>query len=150
MSPFTEPMLKASVYKRTQGKIARQVTAIAVAVLLIGALFQIQTLLTSLNLDFGVKFLVTTALGVIFLWFSYRVVNYPKFADFLIQVEAEMRKVSWPSWHQVVTSSCVVIVVMLILMISLFSFDIILSELFQWMGKRGNELFQWMGFFTGT
>ena len=29
-------------------------------------------------------------------WISYRIVNFPAFADFLIAVEAEMNKVSWP------------------------------------------------------
>ena len=35
-------------------------------------------------------------LAVVGLWAAYRVVNLPAFADFLIAVEAEMNKVSWP------------------------------------------------------
>ena len=31
------------------------------------------------------------------LWASYRLVNVPAVADFLIAVEAEMNKVSWPT-----------------------------------------------------
>ncbi len=34
----------------------------------------------------------------------------PAFADFLIAVEAEMNKVSWPSWGELVRWSVVVIV----------------------------------------
>ena len=30
-------------------------------------------------------------------WFAYRLVNLSSFADFLIAVEVEMTKVSWPS-----------------------------------------------------
>ena len=31
------------------------------------------------------------------LWVAFRLVNMPAFADFLIAVEAEMNKVSWPT-----------------------------------------------------
>ena len=40
-----------------------------------------------------VAFVAVLAFG---LWLGYRIVNVPQFADFLIAVEAEMNKVSWP------------------------------------------------------
>ena len=68
------------------------------------------------------------------LWVSYRVVNYAKFADFLIAVEAEMNKVSWPSRRELVRSSIVVIVVIFLMVIVLTSFDILWRWLFQLIG----------------
>ena len=47
-----------------------------------------------------------------FLWVSYRVVNVPSFADFLIAVEAEMNKVSWPTRTELFRSSMVVLIMM--------------------------------------
>ena len=40
--------------------------------------------------------------AIVGLWATYRSVNLPAFADFLIAVEAEMNKVSWPSWSELV------------------------------------------------
>ena len=37
-------------------------------------------------------------------WLGYRLVNIPRFADFLIAVEAEMNKVSWPSRGELIRS----------------------------------------------
>ncbi len=37
------------------------------------------------------------------LWLCFRLVNMPRFADFLIAVEAEMNKVSWPTRPRVVS-----------------------------------------------
>ena len=43
-------------------------------------------------------------------WVSYRLVNVPGFADFLIAVEAEMNKVSWPTRTELFRSSIVVLI----------------------------------------
>ena len=37
----------------------------------------------------------------------------PAFADFLIAVEAEMNKVSWPTRHELIRASMVVMLVMI-------------------------------------
>ena len=56
-------------------------------------------------------------------WIAWRVVQLPVFADFLISVEAEMMKVSWPTWSEVARSSLVVIFVMFAISAALFVFD---------------------------
>jgi preprotein translocase subunit SecE len=71
---------------------------------------------------------------VLGLWFSFRVVNLPRFADFLIAVEAEMNKVSWPSRTELYRSSAVVIFVMLTLALMLFGFDLVWGIVFEWLG----------------
>ncbi len=58
------------------------------------------------------------------LWLSFRFVNYPRFADFLIAVEAEMNKVSWPTKKELIRSSLVVLFCILALTTVLFFFDI--------------------------
>ena len=42
-------------------------------------------------------------------WICYRLVNFPGFADFLIAVEAEMNKVSWPTRTELFRASMVVL-----------------------------------------
>jgi preprotein translocase subunit SecE len=68
------------------------------------------------------------------LWISYRVVNITRFADFLIAVEAEMNKVTWPSRTELVRSSLVVIFVIVFMAILLFGYDFFWRGLFTWMG----------------
>ncbi len=65
-------------------------------------------------------------------WASFRIVNLPKFADFLISVEAEMNKVSWPGRSELWRASIVVIIVIFFLAALLFTYDIILKAI---MGK---------------
>ena len=54
------------------------------------------------------------------LWASYRVVNLPAFADFLIAVEAEMNKVSWPTRPELFRASMVVLILIFALAFILF------------------------------
>lgn len=69
------------------------------------------------------------------LWLGYRLVNLPTFADFLIAVEAEMNKVSWPSRTELVRSSTVVIILIFGLTLTLFAYDTIWQALLKYVLK---------------
>ena len=71
------------------------------------------------------------------LWFGYRVVNWPRFADFLIAVEAEMNKVTWPSKDELIRASIVVIFTIFFLATALFLFDVIWQYVFSTIGVTG-------------
>jgi preprotein translocase SecE subunit len=58
------------------------------------------------------------------LWFAFRVVNLPVFADFLIATEAELNKVSWPTRKSVVQDTIVVLTTVLMLTVFLFLVDL--------------------------
>lgn len=62
------------------------------------------------------------------LWFSYRVVNYPTFADFLIATEAELNKVSWTTRRRLVQDTIVVLVTVFLLTTFLFLVDLLWSQ----------------------
>lgn len=57
--------------------------------------------------------MVLTAIGI------YMTVNNQRVVDFLIATENEMQKVSWPPKHEVISSSIVVIVTVIILAVYL-------------------------------
>jgi preprotein translocase subunit SecE len=115
-------MFRASRYKRSQGRIARQVTFFALlAAFVIGA-WKINV---AANDNVG-RYLVPTLVAAAGAWASFRVVNIPAFADFLISVEAEMNKVSWPRRAQLYRASLVVIVVIFLLTAILFAYDLVL------------------------
>ena len=60
-------------------------------------------------------------------WAAFRVVNMPKFAEFLISVENEMGKVSWPSRGELYRASMVVLVVIFLLTAILLGYDLFLK-----------------------
>jgi len=109
MTAGTFWLFQVGLYKRTQGRIARQLTFAA----LLGAVLIGCWRLSTLFMDHGGGLRYGLPLGLIALgaWCAFRVVNLPKFADFLIGVEAEMAKVSWPTRAELVRSSIVVMVV---------------------------------------
>ncbi|MGE3806489.1 MAG: preprotein translocase subunit SecE [Gemmataceae bacterium] len=57
------------------------------------------------------------------LWFAFRVVNLPVFADFLIATEAEMNKVSWTTRKRLVQDTIVVLVTVFLMTVFLFAVD---------------------------
>ena len=83
------------------------------------------------SLNLGLRFLIPGLLLFGGLWVSYRVVNVPAFADFLIAVEAEMNKVSWPTRSELFRASMVVLIVIFSLAIILALFDFSWGLLFR-------------------
>ncbi len=138
---FWSELFRFGVYKPNQGRIVRQLSFLAIALLAGLAAFEIHrfrlfdVLYTGLSGSRYVFLLVFVVLG---LWFAYRVVNYSRFADFLIAVEAEMNKVSWPTKTELWNASLVVMFVIFAMAASLFLFDMIWTSLFQLIGIRYN------------
>ena len=145
MAAFFQELLKAQLYKKTQGRIVRQWTFAAVIVVLFGGLWRLS--ITLMTQEPWIQYGIPALLGAIAVWCTYRLVNFPKFADFLIQVEAEMRKVSWPSRAELINSSIVVIIVMFFLAGLLFGYDLLIKYLIELVGIVGKSLFQSIGIF---
>ncbi len=140
-------LLSFSVYKRHQGRMTRQVTFAALAITLSIGVWRLAQLLPlwlassgplGTGTDLGVyRFLVPGLLLAAGLWLAYRIVNVPRFADFLIAVESEMAKVSWPSTGEVARSSAVVIFLIFALAAILAAYD-----LFWWFVLRAIQGFK--------
>lgn len=134
-------LLAVDLYKKNQGRIVRQATAAAVAlVVFVGCYLLYQGRLA--EYDAAVRLGVPGALLAAGCWFAFRLVNYPRFADFLISVEAEMAKVSWPTWPEVLRASLVVIAIMFLLAGTLFLFDMVWGWVFESLGVlnlKGDE-----------
>ncbi|MCL4195096.1 MAG: preprotein translocase subunit SecE [Thermoguttaceae bacterium] len=126
-------MFRTTLFKRNQGRIVRQVTFIAVAVAVALGLWRMNATFSQ-EVGATIRYILTGILLVAGLWIAYRLVNVPQFADFLIAVEAEMAKVSWPTRTEVYRSSVVVLLMIFSLAVVLFVFDFLWSQLFQWIG----------------
>jgi len=128
-SALLHELTSVEIYKRSQGRIARQVTfGVLVAVLAIG-LWSLRNTLLADVMSVGAQFATCVVLLAFGAWVSYRFMNLPKFADFLIAVEAEMNKVSWPSRRELTRSAVVVMVTMFGLAAVLYGYDL----LWQWL-----------------
>lgn len=150
MNAFFQELFRVGLYKRTQGRIARQVTFAAIAVCLLAGAYQLYgSLITMGQLS---RLMIPSALIVVGLWVAYRLVNMPAFADFLIAVEAEMNKVSWPTRAELYRSSAVVLVTVFVLAALLFMFDITWRQIFMTLDiVPGDSIIeQWLGGILGN
>ncbi len=129
MGAFFGELFSFGMYKRTQGRIARQATFAALGVIVALGVWS----LSEYYRDRGPVMhyylpLVLLAAGI---WACFRLVQMPAFADFLISVEGEMNKVSWPSRGELFRASIVVMVVIFFLAGLLFVYDMVLRQLRQ-------------------
>ncbi len=77
---------------------------------------------------------VPGAVFAILAWLIFKLVNYPKFADFLISTEGEMKKVSWSTRKELTSSTLVVIITVAIMAAILAVVDFSFHELFVKLG----------------
>ena len=131
MSTFIQELFHSGIYKRNQGRITRQVTFAAMALTLSLGLWRMSIMLISVQP--AVRFGLPGALLLAGLWIAYRAVNVPSFADFLIAVEAEMNKVSWPTRTELFRASMVVLVTIFFLATVLACYDFLWRYLFHFL-----------------
>lgn len=133
-STLLSTLLAADIYKRNQGRLTRQCTVFALwAVIFLGC----YVLSIGPLGDFSnpwIRLGIPTALAIVGAWIAYRAVNYPRFADFLVSVEAEMAKVSWPGRDELYRATIVVIATLVLLAIVLFGFDYVWQLFFRLIG----------------
>jgi preprotein translocase subunit SecE len=132
---FFESLLKTDIYKRSQGRITRQVTCIVIWVVFALGAWRLYSIMPAAQPI--VKYAIPAVILVSGLWLGYRVVNQPTFADFLIAVEAEMNKVSWPSQVELIRASTVVIVLIVVLVALIYLYDNLLVVLGRVLGISG-------------
>ncbi len=127
-------LLRFGVYKPNQGRLVRQFTFFGVAIL---AAFGCITLAngplggsTSGFVQIGIPVLI----WLLSCWIAFRAVNIPRFADFLISVESEVEKVTWPMRQEVMQATAVVLVTMFFLGGFLFTVDMVWKKLFSMIG----------------
>lgn len=134
---FARELVRTDTYKPNQGQVARKITFTALLVVLAVGVWRLSQYLRGMA-DWGdfwqVCYGVPLGILVLGLWVCFRVNNYPKFADFLISVEGEMHKVSWPTWPVLVRSSGVVVLLIFFLAFSLFTFDVFWRSVFKFIG----------------
>ena len=127
-------------YKKGQGSIARLLSLIGCLLLLFWggwsfwiwlqgftslseSLLEVPTV--GLNIDFALLIAIGVLLagGAALVW----TLNRPRLVDLLIETEAEMKKVSWPSRQEAWNSSVIVVITVVVMMGLLFFYDFTLN-----------------------
>lgn len=126
-------LFSVGLFKANQGRMVRQFTFFGVAILVA---FGCLTLSSGplLGLSRGLQVGVPFALWVVGAWLAFRAVNFPVFADFLISVESELARVTWPARTEVVQATVVVISTMFFLGAFLFVIDLVWTYTFTLIG----------------
>jgi preprotein translocase SecE subunit len=133
-------------YKPDQGRMVRMAVFWGCAALSLFGCTSLHTLLAAnfaalsspiagiripiVGVDLSGAFLISTALLAILLVVIHRWQQRPKTADLLIDTEAELKKVTWPTLNEVINSSVVVIIFVLVLMGYLAGTDYLLGNIF--------------------
>ncbi|MDR2346786.1 MAG: preprotein translocase subunit SecE [Planctomycetaceae bacterium] len=124
-------------YKASQGSRTRRLTALGVFIIFASGAYRF--FVTSPELFFIkdtqnqqiVIGSIAIAIALFGAWFAFRLVNWPTFANFLVSVEGEMLKVSWPNWQELYSSTVVVLTLFLILAGMIFIFDLAWMTIFK-------------------
>ena len=132
-------LFRFGLYKSRQGRLVRRSTFIGLAVLAFFGCVSLSGQLQGVMADSPqyaqyVRVGVPAVIWAVCCWISFRAVNVPKFADFLISVEAELERVVWPTQQQVIQATVVVLVVMFSLGIFLTVADFVWKWLFKLFG----------------
>jgi preprotein translocase subunit SecE len=123
---FSE-LFSLSLYKRNQGQIARRATFGALATIIALGCWRLMQYYA--DQEPLLHYYVPAIFLAVGLWASFRIIQMPAFADFLISVEGEMNKVSWPARGELFRASLVVILVIFFLAALLFAYDAILTAI---------------------
>lgn len=141
MAAIVQELFRFGFYKRNQGRIARQATFGAIALIVALGAWSLSKYLGGFASDHRewsdtkqniVTYLIPAVVLAFGLWASFRIVQIPTFAEFLISVENEMNKVSWPSRSELFRASLVVILVIFFLAAILFLYDAVLKWFLEW------------------
>jgi len=130
-------------YKEEQGRLARMFAFWALTFMIFfgctwlhGMLVRAESMRNALGgiripvvaVDVNVAFLISAVLFVAAMVWLLQWSKKPKVADLLIDTEAELRKVTWPTTQEVVNSSVVVIIFVVLLLGFLAGIDVLLKK----------------------
>lgn len=127
-------VMSTGAYKESQGRIVRQVT---LATFLAGAFtgaYQLHSTFTAELANAWLSLGIPALVFALSSWFVYRLIQWPRFADFLVSVQGELDKVNWATWEYLVRATGVVVVTMVLSTGFLWLCDFIWINLSQLVG----------------
>ena len=125
--------MMVTAYKKNQGRPARQIALCVVVACLSWLSIEVAALFVRRQV--GIQWLgMCVALIAVVAWVSAVILNRPRWADFLISVQAEIDKVTWPSSQEVRRATVVVLVLIGSMAVVIFCFDLVWQRVFKIIG----------------
>ncbi len=122
------------IYRKNQGRWTRLGTVGGVGILIVAGVWYIWN---ELPQGLGIlRAIIPLVVMIACFYVLLRVVNSKKPADFMIATEGEMKKVSWSSKKEIIGSTKVVIVTLLLMGLVLFSVDLFFMKLMKFLGVQ--------------
>ncbi|NMC18846.1 MAG: preprotein translocase subunit SecE [Thermogutta sp.] len=128
-----QELFRTTLYKRNQGRVVRQGTFAAIVVIVVFGAWRLGLTAGMWGLALEWQLGLPAVLIAAGAWIAFRLINVPEVADFLISVEAEMRKVSWPKRSELIRGCVVVLVVIFSLALILTVYDLFWRSFFGWL-----------------
>jgi preprotein translocase subunit SecE len=124
-----------TIYKPGQGKWVRWGTVAGLALIAgLGAYWLGAQQQDIVGLPMIWRVMASSVWMIVWAGLTFWFVNSPKFGEFMIMTESEMRKVTWPSRKEVTVSVKIVILLTFLMGLMLGLVDIGFMNLFQWIG----------------
>jgi len=122
--------MNLKIYKRGQGKNTRLWTGLVCFVVAAYGCWVLHQKLLAVVDSVWMQTLIPAALCAGFAGLIWWLSNIPSLSDFLIAAEGEIKKVSWSSRKEIVSSTTVVIVVVALMSLGIGAWDFLLHLFF--------------------
>lgn len=122
--------MNLKIYKRGQGKNTRLWTGLVCFVIAAYGSWVLHAKLQAAYDNPWVETLIPAGVCALFAGLIWWLSNLPSMADFLIAAEGEIKKVSWSSRKEIISSTTVVIVVVAITSVGIGVWDVLLGLFF--------------------
>ena len=135
-----ETNMALRVYKPGQGYWTRVLTAIGAGTLVLSGLAWVVSQFENIQDEKVMRITQGSIIvGVVLvagglMWY---LLNKPKIVDFMVATEAEMRKVNWPTRHEIIASTQVVIIGTITMALFLWLVNLASAWFFQQIGVLG-------------
>jgi preprotein translocase subunit SecE len=130
------------IYKSGQGKYTRMLSSLGFGLIIVIGCYRLYKTLQMIDWEgwgltqrasLWVSTMIPAVLFVVLTFLIFRLINRPTIADFMIAGEGEMKKVSWSSRKEIVASTFIVIVVVIIMGALLGAADLFFRVFFNWL-----------------
>ena len=127
--------MKVAIYKRSQGKYTRLCSGFGWGIIVALGCLALYRQLDAIEMDndqvaMWVRTMIPVGLFAILGLLIFWLLNKPTLANFMIDAEGEMKKVSWSSKSEIAVSTFIVIVVVIIMAVLLGLTDLCFSMFF--------------------
>ncbi|MHC4842842.1 MAG: preprotein translocase subunit SecE [Planctomycetota bacterium] len=130
------------IYKSGQGKYTRMLSSLGFGLIISIGCYRLYKTLQMINWEgwgltqrasLWVSTMIPAVLFIVLTFLIFRLINRPNIADFMIAGEGEMKKVSWSSRKEIVASTFIVIVVVIVMGVLLGVADLFFRVFFNWL-----------------